>query len=103
MSDKGWVNGGEHPTLPFSNRDTSKDAAKSIIGSATSLRRVVYDVIKCLGGCTDEEIEVETGLTGSTVRPRRRELVLSGAIVDSGERRKTRSGRTAAVHVVVED
>lgn len=103
MADKGWIDGGEHPTLPFSDTKTSKAAAESMIGSASSLRRLVYDVIKHLGGCTDDEIEVETGLSGSTVRPRRRELVLSGAIVESGERRKTRSGRTAAVHIVNEE
>ena len=103
MADKGWIEGGEHPTLPFADRQTSKEAAESMIGSASSLRRLVYDVIKHLGGCTDDEIEVETGLSGSTVRPRRRELVLSGAIVESGERRKTRSGRTAAVHIINEE
>ena len=64
MSDKGWLEGGEHPTLPFSDRQTSKEAAESMIGSASSLRRLVYDVIKHLGGCTDDEIEVGIQVNG---------------------------------------
>jgi len=103
MADKGWIDGGEHPTLPFSDNKTSKAAAESMIGSASSLRRLVYDVIKHLGGCTDDEIEIETGLSHQTASARRRELVLSGAVVASGERRATRSGRTAAVHIINEE
>ena len=99
----GWVNGGAQPTLPYSNGDTSVDAATSMLGSASSLRRLVFDTIKHLGGLTDDEIEVETGLSHQTASARRRELVLSKNIVFSGERRRTRSGRFAKVHVVSDE
>jgi hypothetical protein len=49
------------------------------------------------GPQTDEEVMASTDMEGNTLRPRRRELQLSGYIVDSGERRKTQSGRTATV------
>ena len=39
------------------------------------------------GGKTDAEIQEILGLSGSTERPRRGELVQQGLVVDSGERR----------------
>ena len=49
------------------------------------------------GGLTDEEGCTETGLEGSTFRPRRVELVADGLVFDSGATRPTRSGRAAVV------
>lgn len=46
---------------------------------------------------TDEEICRVTGLRGSSVRPRRLELVHEGAVEDSGTVRATECGRPAIV------
>lgn len=100
--DSGWLDGGDQPSLPYSNADTSKEAAESIRSSSSSMRELVFRVIKLSGvrGMTDDEIEIETGLPHQTASARRRELVLREKIKQSGERRKTRRGRFAHVHVV---
>lgn len=94
---------------PFEkSSDTSLAAASSVEHIASTLRELVFDVIEASGisGMTDDEIEVTTGMIGSTVRPRRRELYLLGRIckrIDSNGssvKRDTRSGRSAQVHVV---
>ncbi len=51
-------------------------------------------------GATDDELEVALTLRHQTASARRRELVLLGKVVDSGRRRKTRSGCLATVWVV---
>lgn len=100
MSKGGWIQGGDQPALPFSDTETSRDAARSVEKSAPRLRQIVLQTIRdAVDGCTDDEIEIITGLSHQTASARRRELVLSGEIVPNGDRRKTRSGRTAVVHV----
>jgi len=51
-------------------------------------------------GATDEEIVIGTGIIQNTERPRRRELVLAGDVIDSGKTRKTFTGRQAVVWVL---
>lgn len=80
---------------------TSKDAAEAITSVTGEQRRLVLMTITVLGGATDAEIAHSTGLSGDSVRPRRGELLAAGAIVDSGKRRKTTSGRMATVWEVV--
>lgn len=69
--------------------------------AASSQRHPTYrsQVLDALrdGPKTDEEICLATGLRGSTVRPRRLELLRGRLIEDSGEVRPTRSGREAIV------
>lgn len=79
--------------------DTSVAAADAIRPSATVIRSRVLRAIVAAGeaGATDEELQDGLVLSGSTQRPRRVELVAQGAVVDSGIRRKTRSGRQAVV------
>ena len=86
---------------PYSDPDTSREAAKAIEGDVARLRARVLHFISSQGawGATDDEIERVTGIIGSTVRPRRGELRARGLVKDSGERRKTRSGRNAVVWV----
>lgn len=48
-------------------------------------------------GLTDDELERASGLGPNTARPRRIDLLKAGAIVDSGEKRKTRRGHAATV------
>jgi len=52
-----------------------------------------------LRGCTDDELEEWLDERHQTVSARRRELVLCGAVRDSGMKRKTRSGTLARVWV----
>jgi hypothetical protein len=47
------------------------------------------------GGITDEALSFDLGLSGSSVRPRRGELVKAGLVYDSGMTRQTASGRLA--------
>lgn len=92
--------------------ETSHDAAMSMLPSAGTLRRRVYDFLHesgsvveahamgevlILGGAIDEEIEEALDLKHQTASARRRELVLAGLVRDSGQRRRTSSGRRAVV------
>lgn len=96
-----WFWNGSDPRPPFQlHSDTSLSAAKEIAPSAQNLRERVYDAIaKEPNGLTDSELEVITGLGGSTVRPRRVELARVGRIKKAGVR-PTSSGRNAQVWVV---
>jgi transcription initiation factor IIE alpha subunit len=57
-------------------------------------QKKVYDCILLHGNVTDEEIELFTGIKGSSVRPRRGELLKKGLIVPS-YLKITSSGRMA--------
>jgi hypothetical protein len=81
---------------------TSLEARDSITKpTADTMRAQVYEVIHGRGsdGATDEEIQIVLSINPSTERPRRGELVTGNAVVDSGRRRPTRSGRNAIVWV----
>jgi len=91
------------PRPPFqAHSDTSAAAAASVRPDQNRLQRVVYEALvgSEAGGMTDEELQAHTGLGPSTQRPRRVELVAAGDVVDSGRRRKTRSGRQAVVWIL---
>lgn len=88
--------------------DTSEAAADSIIPHLGAMQQRVYDAILKKGdyGATCQELEDELGLRHENVSARCAELgtrrVKSGEdplIVDSGQRRKTASGRKARVYV----
>lgn len=87
------------PAVGHHHPNTSVQAAQSVRISAGSGRRLVFDYVVECGwyGATDEEIQTNTGLEGSTERPRRGELVTGGYLMDSGKRRKTHSGHNAIV------
>ena len=88
------------PRVPYvRGSDTSYAAAQSIVSDLPRLEGVVLDCIRQsqTHGRTDDEIEVVTGLSHQCASARRRGLVLKGRVIDSGRRRVTRSGRTAAV------
>lgn len=96
----------ESPT----QRDTSAHAAAQIAPFTGNLRTKVLAVIVASGsrGITDEEGIAKLGIGSSTYRPRRVELHAGwqefdgGYIEDSGRRRETQSGRTAAVWVATD-
>lgn len=80
---------------------TSEQAAESITECAASMRARVLAFIVSMGdyGATDDEIQIALIMAGNTERPRRRELVKAGDIVESGATRATTSGRAAVVWV----
>lgn len=88
-------------TPPHVATDTSLDAAVKIKKSVRTLRSMVLAGIRACGdyGATDFELENGLGLIHQTLSARRRELVLLGSVIDSGQRRHTRGGRTAIVWV----
>lgn len=90
---------------PHVDTQTSIEAASRIFSKTETLRQQVFNHIFVMGttGSTDEEIELSLDIIGNTVRPRRRELQLSGRIKDSGQMRLTLSGRKAIVWVVDSD
>lgn len=76
---------------------TSIAAAAAIEPSAATLRGRVLAFLRASGGATDERGIDSTGISPSTYRPRRIELVDAGLVRDSGRTRTTRSGRQAVV------
>ena len=80
---------------------TSEVAAEKIESEAPTLRAKVYAMIRLAGehGVTDEEGESWLEMRHQTYTPRRGELVRLGLVVDSGQRRKTRGNRPAAVWI----
>ena len=102
----------EHPYGGFpphqKHSDTSLAAAVAVQSVVDTKRGMVYRTIRLFGsdGVTDDELAAYLGWDGSSVRPRRCELAhprMGPLIRKSGEKRKTRSGRDAAVWVAVKD
>ena len=91
----------EPPTAPHvPGSDTSRAAAQSMRPHLQGLQAEVYRRVEQAGpdGCTCDELEVAMQGKHQTISARVRELVQAGHIVDSGHRRRTRSGRTARVY-----
>jgi hypothetical protein len=91
--------------LPAEPTDTQQATAARALPRTGTQRRKVYDFLAECGdkGATDEEVQWGLGMNPSTQRPRRIELVHAKLAVDSGRRRKTRSGDKAIVWVVTSD
>lgn len=92
--------GGTPPHVAGS--DTSEAAARSIAPRAAQLREEVYRAIRACGvsGATCDQVESILDRRHQTVSARIRELVQLGRIVDTGQRRPTRSRRPARVYRV---
>lgn len=90
---------------PAEDTTTSRAAASSVTVAAQSMRAALLRRLRASGlsGMTDEEMQHALGMNPNTQRPRRRELVLLGAITDSGRTRPCRSGRAASVWILKED
>ena len=86
-----------------STTETSASALASIERSAKTLRGTLYRWLLDQGeiGATDEEMQIALSMNPSTQRPRRGELAEDGLVRESGDTRKTRSGRPAVVWVAV--
>ena len=77
--------------------DTSKDAAEKV--DSTKLEQLVYEVIaKYPNGCIAEEVMSHFPNHGiQTISPRYAPLLRKGFIEDTGERRKSITGRSQRV------
>lgn len=82
------------------DRRTSIEAAQSLkTERVTDLMEKVLRTIERRGDATMEEVADATGLSIVTVSPRFRPLERAGKIVNRGQRRMNRSGRTAIVWI----
>jgi hypothetical protein len=82
---------------------TSAVAATSMETPSGGARRKVLDYLLSVGrrGATGDEIEEAIDIKHQTLGPRLRELVAQHRVVDSGERRPTRSRRPAIVWIAI--
>ena len=90
------------PATPFVRDSlTSREAAERIRPVVGRIARRVlgFIVTHAEHGATDEEIRNALELSADTSRARRVELVASGQVRDSGNRRPSSSGRAMAVWV----
>lgn len=89
-------------TARYHRNNPESTAANPSPTSKAAIRQRVLDVITTLGpfGATSDEVEAITSMSHQTVSARMTELKAADAIRPAG-RRKTRSGRTAAVYVAV--
>lgn len=81
--------------------DTSMDAAEKV--DSTKLEQLVYEAIaKHPNGCTSEELMAYFPNHGvQTISPRFAPLIRKGFIEDTGERRRSSTGRSQRVMRVV--
>jgi DNA-binding MarR family transcriptional regulator len=84
---------------PFSDSDTSRDAAKAIIPHIERLEAAVLDALVLTGGACAFEVQERLGMAGDTVRPRLVSLEAKGLAVKTPHKRLTPSGRWAAIWV----
>lgn len=86
-----------YPEAPgFKRAGTSEDAARAIAPRAKSLReQVLEEIRRC--PATPDEVAKRLKVTVLATRPRVTELQNLGLVVDSGQRRRNDSGRTAIV------
>ena len=89
-----------YPDRPghVAGNDTSFQAARSMDESASSLRELIFQEFKRRGPLTCDDVEVITGISHQTCSARIRELVLKLRLGDTGNRSKTRSGRSARLY-----
>lgn len=83
-----------------SGSDTSFGAATCIARHIDNLHDRITTFIDQIGGATCDEVERLLGLSHQTASARIRELTQLGRLRDSGERRKTRTGRNARVYTI---
>jgi hypothetical protein len=88
------------PAASASLPATSHEAARSMESHVKQVRKGIAGFLRDRPqGATDDEIEQGLNLKHQTASAARRGLVIAGLVRDSGEVRKTRSGRNAIVWV----
>ena len=80
---------------------TSIAAARRIEPIVGTQRQILVEFVRGCGldGATAQEMEVATGISGNSVRPRLVQLRRDGLIANSGRVRPTRSQRLAVVWI----
>lgn len=91
----------DHVYLPAAPTDTQREAAEKFLGKSATLRRKVYEVLKSWP-MIDDELFVMFTNPANSIRPRRKELVDAGLVIDSGLRKKNAHGNTCIVWKAVE-
>ena len=91
--------------VPHNGVHTSIKAARNIAPKVGSIGAKVMDYMRSRDeyGATLEEIELNTGISGNTVRPRMKTLRERGQVVDAGFTRPTRSDNDAIVWKVADE
>jgi hypothetical protein len=85
------------------SRQTSIDAAESIVPSLTDIQNAVLQYANTMPtGFTDDQMNRHFQTYGSTYRTRRAELTAKNLIVDSGKLARLPSGRNATVWVLAQ-
>lgn len=82
---------------PHNGTDTSIDAAESVCNVVTGRRLAVLEALRTHGPMTQEQVGEVLGWPIQSVNPRIYELARGGRVRDTGKRRATRSGKTAAI------
>lgn len=104
-SNETFIRDGVRPTAhhypPSNGVQTSDEAAAAIEPVAQRQRDILYAYVcdQYMLGTTNQEAEEALGMPAQTVSPRMGELRKEGLVVDSGEKRRTRSGRRAIVWI----
>ena len=85
--------------------DTSQAAAEKAAPRTPGRRDLLLSIIRGQGarGCTIDELVLATGLLTQSVCPVVNQLCREGLIIDSGQRRPTRSNRAAKVWTVTQE
>lgn len=81
---------------PFSDTDTSLEAAHKVVPRAVTDERRVFEAIVTKPD-TDEGLGERLRLPGNSLRPRRRSLEQKELVEHTGEYRETKAGRRAKV------
>jgi hypothetical protein len=89
----------DYPTHPGARErgGTSEAAARSMVQSASTLRTRVLSYLNASGPSTTDECAAALELSVLAIRPRFSELLVSGSIEKTDERRRNASGLTATV------
>lgn len=87
---------------PFSDMNTSRVAAKSMLPHLARLESRVLDVLVIRGPKCAFELESILKMPGNTLRPRLVALCARGFVVKTTRTKRTLSGRAAAVYEAVE-
>lgn len=91
---------------PSNGTPTSDAAALKMTGARASkigMKVMAYMVERGRYGATLQEAEMDTSISGNTLRPRMLTLRKQGRVVDSGLYRKTLDGNNAVVWVVADE
>lgn len=81
--------------------DTERAAAAAVLPRSGTQRARVYELLRAASerGMTDWELVDSLGMLRSSVCARRNELIREGWVIDSGRRRRERTGSHAIVWV----